>query len=138
MDEYFLSKDEWDTLVELGVGGHKDEGVLKRIPTATKTSFTKKCVTADVPRLSLTMLISPRYNSKDHPVPFHKAQDLGKLPKKLAAEPAPDLEEAYDVSGRLNTANAPPNFGIRMMMTFRTMTMMIKRRNREMSFLVTN
>ena len=44
MDEYFLSKDEWDTLVELGVGGHKDEGVLKKISAATKTSFTKKCV----------------------------------------------------------------------------------------------
>lgn len=44
MDEYFLSKDEWDTLVELGVGDHKDEGVLKKISTATKTSFTKKCV----------------------------------------------------------------------------------------------
>ena len=42
MDEYFLSKDEWDTLVELGVGSHKDEGVLKKISTATKTSFTKR------------------------------------------------------------------------------------------------
>lgn len=45
MDEYFLSKDEWDTLVELGVGSHKDELVLKKVVTATKTSFTKKCVT---------------------------------------------------------------------------------------------
>ena len=50
-------------------------------------------------RSSPTMLTPPRYNSKDHPVPFHKAQDLGKLPKKLDAGPAPDLEEAYDVSG---------------------------------------
>ena len=49
MDEYFLSKDEWDTLVELGVGDHKDEGVLKKITTATKTSFTKKCVTTMYP-----------------------------------------------------------------------------------------
>lgn len=45
------------------------------------------------------ILIPPRYNSRKHPVPFHKAQDLGKVPKKLAAETAPDLEEAYDVSG---------------------------------------
>ena len=44
MDEYFLSKDEWDTLVELGVGSHKDELVLKKVAPATKTSFTKKCV----------------------------------------------------------------------------------------------
>ncbi|KAF9793271.1 replication factor RFC1 C terminal domain-containing protein, partial [Thelephora terrestris] len=78
MDQYFLSKDEWDTLIELGVDSHKDELVLKKISTATKTSLTRK------------------YNSREHPVPFHKGQDLGKLPKKLAAEPAPDLEEAYD------------------------------------------
>jgi hypothetical protein len=44
MDEYFLSKDEWDTLVELGVGSYKDELVLKKVATATKTSFTKKYV----------------------------------------------------------------------------------------------
>jgi replication factor C subunit 1 len=36
-----------------------------------------------------------RYNSREHPIPFHKAVDMGKLPKKLAGEPAPDLEEAY-------------------------------------------
>lgn len=49
MDEYFLSKDEWDTLVELGVGNHKDELVLKKVSTATKTSFTKKYVAAMFP-----------------------------------------------------------------------------------------
>lgn len=40
-----------------------------------------------------------RYNSRDHPIAFHKAETLGKVPKKLAsAGPAPDLEEAFDVS----------------------------------------
>ena len=39
-----------------------------------------------------------RYNANAHPIPFHKAQDLGKAPKKIAAEPAPDCEEAYNVS----------------------------------------
>lgn len=33
----------------------------------------------------------------EHPIPFHKAQDLGKVPKKLAGGPAPDIEEAYEV-----------------------------------------
>ena len=56
------------------------------------------------------MFISPRYNSKDHPVPFHRGQDLGKLPKKLAAEPAPDLEEAYEVGEWLNATSARFNF----------------------------
>jgi hypothetical protein len=36
-----------------------------------------------------------RYNSRDHPVPFHKAQDLGKVPKKIATDTVPDLEEAF-------------------------------------------
>ena len=44
MDEYYLSKEDWDTIVELGVDDHKDELVLKKISTATKTSLTKKCV----------------------------------------------------------------------------------------------
>ena len=42
MDEYYLSKDEWDTIVELGVGDHRDELVLKKISSATKTSLTRK------------------------------------------------------------------------------------------------
>jgi replication factor C subunit 1 len=49
MDEYFLSKDEWDTLVELGVGSHKDELVLKKVSTATKSSFTRKYVVVVIP-----------------------------------------------------------------------------------------
>jgi hypothetical protein len=36
-----------------------------------------------------------RYNSRDHPIPFHKAIDLGKPPKKLTGQQAPDIEEAY-------------------------------------------
>ncbi|RDB20289.1 Replication factor C subunit 1 [Hypsizygus marmoreus] len=79
MDEYYLSKEDWDTVVELGVDDHKDDLVLKKISTATKTALTRK------------------YNASEHPIPFHKAQDLGKVPKKLAAGPAPDLEEVPDM-----------------------------------------
>ncbi|KAH7927047.1 DNA replication factor C, large subunit, partial [Leucogyrophana mollusca] len=78
MDEYFLSREDWDTIVELGVDQNKDDLVLKKINASTKASLTKK------------------YNSTEHPIPFHKAQDLGKAPKKLAGGPAPDLEEAFD------------------------------------------
>lgn len=38
-----------------------------------------------------------RYKSSEHPIPFHKAQDLGKIPKKLAGGPAPDIEDAFEV-----------------------------------------
>jgi replication factor C subunit 1 len=41
MDEYYLSREDWDTVVELGVDTHKDDIVTKLIKPATKTSFTK-------------------------------------------------------------------------------------------------
>ncbi|KIM79000.1 hypothetical protein PILCRDRAFT_10660 [Piloderma croceum F 1598] len=78
MDEYYLSREDWDTVVELGVDQNKDVLVLKKISAATKTTLMKK------------------YNMSDHPIPFHKAQDLGKAPKKLGGGPAPDVEDAYD------------------------------------------
>ena len=44
MDDYYLSKEEWDTIVELGVGQNKDDVILKKISSATKSAFTRKCV----------------------------------------------------------------------------------------------
>jgi hypothetical protein len=38
-----------------------------------------------------------RYNASEHPIAFHKSYDLGKVPKKLPSDAAPDLEEAFDV-----------------------------------------
>ncbi|KAJ7699640.1 DNA replication factor C, large subunit [Mycena rosella] len=83
MDEYYLTKEDWDTIVELGVDDKKDDLVLKKISTATKTTLTKK------------------YNAAQHPIPFYKATDLGKVPKKLAGGPAPDIEDAFDVSPKV-------------------------------------
>jgi replication factor C subunit 1 len=42
LDEYYLSKEDWDTIVELGVDNRKDDLVLKKISAATKTALTKK------------------------------------------------------------------------------------------------
>ncbi|KAI0092881.1 DNA replication factor C, large subunit [Irpex rosettiformis] len=84
MDEYFLNREDWDALVELGLDEYRDDLILKKISTATKTAFTKK------------------YNAKDHPIAFHKAVDLGRVPKKIAsAGPAPDLEEAFEVDDEI-------------------------------------
>jgi len=44
MDEYYLNKESWDTIVELGVDVHKDVDVLKKITAATKSNFTRKFV----------------------------------------------------------------------------------------------
>ncbi|GAA5992920.1 hypothetical protein JCM5350_007801, partial [Sporobolomyces pararoseus] len=66
MDEYYLTKEDWDAIVELGIGeGFNQEEVLKLIPPATKTAFTRK------------------YNSTDHPIPFHKDDGSKAKAKKL-------------------------------------------------------
>jgi len=44
MDDYYLSKEDWDAIIELGVDEKKDELVMKKISTATKTALTRKCV----------------------------------------------------------------------------------------------
>lgn len=42
MDEYFLTKDDWDAIVEFGIGqGYAQEGVLKLIDSRVKASFTR-------------------------------------------------------------------------------------------------
>lgn len=41
------------------------------------------------------LVFGARYNSMEHPIPFYKATESGKVPKKLAGGPVPDLEEAY-------------------------------------------
>ncbi|KDE09469.1 hypothetical protein MVLG_00371 [Microbotryum lychnidis-dioicae p1A1 Lamole] len=80
LDDYYLTKEDWDSIVELGVGDHASEPLLKKIPAAAKAAFTRK------------------YNTSDHPVPFYN-NSVGKPAMKIAnAGPAPDLEEAllYD------------------------------------------
>jgi replication factor C subunit 1 len=43
MDDYYLTKEDWDAIVELGVGdGFEQDAVLKPIAAATKSAFTRK------------------------------------------------------------------------------------------------
>ena len=42
MDDYYLNREDWDTIVELGLDQWKDELVLKKIASATKSAFTRK------------------------------------------------------------------------------------------------
>ncbi len=44
MDEYYLSKEDWDAFVELGVDSMKDDLILKKIPSAVKAAFTRQSV----------------------------------------------------------------------------------------------
>ncbi|GAA6031539.1 hypothetical protein JCM8097_006509 [Rhodosporidiobolus ruineniae] len=79
MDHYYLSKEEWDAITELGVGeGFEQEAELKKIESKVKAAFTRK------------------YNANDHPIPYHKPDAGRAKAKKLApAGEAPDLEEAF-------------------------------------------
>lgn len=44
------------------------------------------------------MLHWGRYNASDHPIAFHRGQDLSGGPKKIVAGAAPDIEDAFVVS----------------------------------------
>ena len=76
MDSYYLTRDDWDAIVELGVGPMDMDHV--KIDTHVKTSFTKA------------------YNQMSHPLPYIKASSIV-APKKKSKE-RPDIEEALDES----------------------------------------
>ncbi|USP80698.1 uncharacterized protein yc1106_07972 [Curvularia clavata] len=76
MDSYYLTKDDFDAIMELGVGPMDQEKV--KIDTQAKSTFTRL------------------YNQQSHPLPFMKASSVT-APKKQAKE-KPDLEEAIEES----------------------------------------
>lgn len=77
MDEYFLTKEDWDVIMELGVGPLSNEAKAKGLPTAVKSAFTRN------------------YNKASHPVPFMKSSSMFSAKATAAAMPTevPDLEE---------------------------------------------
>ncbi|KAG9787211.1 Replication factor C subunit 1 [Exophiala dermatitidis] len=79
MDSYYLTKDDFDAMLELGVGPKDMEKV--KIDATTKSAFTRT------------------YNAQSHPMPFVKASNvLGFAKGGAAKKEKPDLEEAVDDS----------------------------------------
>ena len=76
MDSYFLTKEDYDAIIELGVGRCGEDAAT--IPTAVKSGFTRK------------------YNAMSHPLPFMKSSD--KAPPISKSTEKPDLEEAFEES----------------------------------------
>ncbi|KAI0203099.1 replication factor RFC1 C terminal domain-containing protein [Astrocystis sublimbata] len=74
MDSYFLTREDFDSIKELGVGPQHEEAVS--IDTQTKSTFTRL------------------YNTMAHPVPFMKPSAV--VGSKKVAKEKPDLEEAMD------------------------------------------
>lgn len=85
MDSYFLTRDDWDAIMELGVGRMDMEKV--KIETQAKSTFTRL------------------YNQASHPMPFMKASAVV-APARVARE-KPDLEEAVEASD--DEAGAEPD-----------------------------
>ncbi|KAK7403568.1 DNA replication factor C complex subunit Rfc1 [Neonectria punicea] len=85
MDSYFLTREDFDAIQELGVGPMDEESV--KIETKTKAAFTRT------------------YNAMSHPIPFMKASNVvaPKAPKK----DAPDLEEAIEEEDEGDAVEAP-------------------------------
>ncbi|KAK0705381.1 replication factor RFC1 C terminal domain-containing protein [Lasiosphaeris hirsuta] len=74
MDNYYLTRDDFDYIKELGVG-YQDEELVK-IDTQTKSAFTRT------------------YNAMSHPIPFMKASNV--IAPKSKSKEMPDLEEAIE------------------------------------------
>jgi replication factor C subunit 1 len=52
----------------------------------------------------------PRYNSAEHPIPFHKATDFGmKTAKKIPKSEIPDQEDVYDNDDAEGMADEEPD-----------------------------
>lgn len=76
MDSYFLTRDDFDALIDLGLGP-MDASTVK-IETQTKATFTRV------------------YNQRSHPLPFMKASSV--IATAKAPKVKPDIEDAIDES----------------------------------------
>ncbi|KAL2004289.1 hypothetical protein VTN02DRAFT_4014 [Thermoascus thermophilus] len=76
MDSYFLTREDWDAMVELGLGPMDESNV--KIDSQTKATFTRL------------------YNQRSHPLPFMKASSVV-APKKMP-KVKPDIEDAIEES----------------------------------------
>ncbi|KMQ46988.1 hypothetical protein HL42_2323 [Trichophyton rubrum] len=76
MDSYFLTKDDYDSIIELGLGPMNEKNI--NIQSQTKATFTRL------------------YNQRSHPLPFMKASSV--VSSKKLPKVKPDLEDAIDES----------------------------------------
>ena len=76
MDSYFLTRDDFDAVMELGLGPMDQSNV--KIDSQTKATFTRI------------------YNQRSHPLPFMKASQV--VAPKAAPKEKPDIEDALEES----------------------------------------
>ncbi|KAI8618709.1 replication factor RFC1 C terminal domain-containing protein [Chytriomyces sp. MP71] len=80
MDEYYLTREDWDSILEIGLEECGLKALTADIPTATKSSFTRT------------------YNKTNHPKPYMTASLLSKSRGGVGGgmSGVPDLEEAVE------------------------------------------
>lgn len=76
MDAYFLTRDDFDAMIELGLGPMDQSKV--NLETQTKATFTRL------------------YNQRSHPLPFMKASNV--VATKKGPKEQPDIEDAIEAS----------------------------------------
>ncbi|SMN20231.1 similar to Saccharomyces cerevisiae YOR217W RFC1 Subunit of heteropentameric Replication factor C (RF-C) [Maudiozyma saulgeensis] len=77
MDDYYLTKEDWDTIMDFMIGPDKTDLLLKKIPTAVKSAFTRK------------------YNGTTHPVAIYKTGSTVAVGGSKSSS-TPDFEDIVD------------------------------------------
>lgn len=75
MDHYYLTREDWDLMLDLGVGKAKGDLITKKIPTKVKSAFTRK------------------YNSTSHPTAIYHT---GNSFKGRAKADKPDFDDVVE------------------------------------------
>ncbi|ANB16016.1 replication factor C subunit 1 [Sugiyamaella lignohabitans] len=79
LDEYYLTKEDWDVIMELGVGPLSSEPKAKALPTTVKSGFTRK------------------YNAMDHPMPYMKSAGMTAAEARVIPKlEKPDFEDVIE------------------------------------------
>ncbi|KAI9355983.1 replication factor RFC1 C terminal domain-containing protein, partial [Zopfochytrium polystomum] len=78
LDSYYLNREDWDVVLDLGLNECSAKALTSKIPTATKTAFTRT------------------YNKSNHPKPFMTTAAVTKSKATREAD-FPDLEDVVDV-----------------------------------------
>lgn len=81
MDDYYLTKEDWDSIMEFFVGPDVTATAIKKIPAAVKSGFTRK------------------YNSMTHPVAIYRTgATIGS--GGAASNSTPDFEDVVDADDK--------------------------------------
>lgn len=86
MDDYYLTKEDWDNIMDFVIGPDAVEAVLKKIPTAVKTAFTRK------------------YNSTTHPVAIYRTGSTTATSAAVSTA-KPDFEDVVDADDTIPPAD---------------------------------